>query len=86
MLACPMKFYFKGYTLIHTTILQLCGICPGQPGWAGTRRNIHPLHKCFYHYTLINLTNYSETGKGTPDHTGKQSHEEHTVPAKIVSK
>ena len=28
----------------HTTVLRLCGICPGQPGWAGTRRNIHPLH------------------------------------------
>jgi len=23
----------------HTTILWLCGFCPGQPGWAGTRRN-----------------------------------------------
>jgi len=27
----------------HTSVLRLCGICPGQPGWAGTRRNIHPL-------------------------------------------
>jgi len=27
----------------HTTVLRLCGICPGQPGWAGTRKNIHPL-------------------------------------------
>jgi len=27
----------------HTTVLRLCGICPGQPGWGGTRRNIHPL-------------------------------------------
>jgi len=26
-----------------TTILRLCGICPEQPGRAGTRRNIHPL-------------------------------------------
>jgi len=26
-----------------TTILRLSGLCPGQPGWAGTcRRNIHP--------------------------------------------
>jgi len=24
-------------------ILRLCGFCPGQSGWAGTRRNIHPL-------------------------------------------
>ena len=27
----------------HTTVLQLSGFCPGQPGWAATRRNIHPL-------------------------------------------
>jgi len=27
----------------HTTVLRLFGFCPGQPGWAGTRRNIHPL-------------------------------------------
>ena len=25
------------------TILPLSGLYPGQPGWAGTRRNIHPL-------------------------------------------
>jgi len=44
-------------THTHTTVLWLCGICPGQPGWAGTRRNIHPLHSswssiipiCFLH-------------------------------------
>ena len=28
------------YTHTHTTVLQHC---PGLPGWAGTRRNIHPL-------------------------------------------
>jgi len=27
----------------QTTILRLYGLCPGQTGWAGTRRNIHPL-------------------------------------------
>ena len=27
----------------HTTVLRLYGFCPGQPRWAGTRRNIHPL-------------------------------------------
>ena len=27
----------------HTTISQLSGFCPGQPGRAGPRRNIHPL-------------------------------------------
>jgi len=26
-----------------TTILRLSRLCPGQTGWAGTRRNIHPL-------------------------------------------
>jgi len=35
----------------HTTVLRLCGMCPGQPGWAGTRRNIHPL-------TLIVVINH----------------------------
>ena len=41
----------------NTTVLWLCENCPGQPGWAGTRRNIHPLHSswssiipiCFLH-------------------------------------
>jgi len=27
----------------HTNILRLSRLCPGQPGWVGTRRNIHPL-------------------------------------------
>jgi len=31
------------HTHTHTTVLQLSGFCLGQPGWAGTRRNIHPL-------------------------------------------
>jgi len=33
------------YTQTHThaTVLQLSGLCPGQPGWASSRRNIHPL-------------------------------------------
>jgi len=31
------------YTVRHTTVLWLSGFCPGQSGWAGTRRNIHPL-------------------------------------------
>ena len=30
-------------TITTTTILRLSGFCPGQPGWADTRRNIHPL-------------------------------------------
>jgi len=30
-------------TIQHTTILRLFGFCPGQAGWTGTRRNIHPL-------------------------------------------
>jgi len=24
----------------HTTVLRLYGFCPGQPGWADTRRNM----------------------------------------------
>ena len=31
------------HTHTHTHVLRLCGFCLGQPGWAGTRRNIHPL-------------------------------------------
>ena len=31
------------YIMTTTTILRLSGLCPGQPAWAGTRRNIHPL-------------------------------------------
>jgi len=31
------------HTHTHTTVLRLFGFCPEQPGWAGTRRNIHPL-------------------------------------------
>ena len=31
------------YIYTHTTILLLSGFCPGQPEWAGTSRNIHPL-------------------------------------------
>jgi len=38
-------------THTHTTVLRLFGFCPGQPGWAGTRRNIHPL-------TLIVVINH----------------------------
>jgi len=38
-------YHYAIYTSAHThtTILWLSGFCPGQPGWAGTRRNIHPL-------------------------------------------
>ena len=38
-------------THTHTTVLQLFGFCPGQPGWASTGRNIHPL-------TLIMVINH----------------------------
>jgi len=30
-------------THTNITILRLSALCPGQPGWASTRRNIHPL-------------------------------------------
>ena len=49
-------------TVIHTTVLRLCGICPGQPGWASTRRNIHPL-------TLIVVINQSINQPITRDRT-----------------
>ena len=42
---------YNQYSHTHTTVSRLCGICPGQPGWAGTRRNIHPL-------TLIVVINH----------------------------
>jgi len=42
--ACYMFTAHTHNTHTHTTVLRLCGNCPGQPGWAGTRRNIHPLH------------------------------------------
>ena len=38
-----LLYFLSAHTHTHTTVLQLCGICPRQPGWAGTRRNIHPL-------------------------------------------
>jgi len=31
------------HTHTHTTVLQLSEFSPGQPGWASTRINIHPL-------------------------------------------
>jgi len=34
--------HLQSYFHIHTTILQFCGLCPGQPRWAGTRRYILP--------------------------------------------
>jgi len=37
------RYYLLLQTNKQTTVLRLCGICPGQPGWSGTRRNIHPL-------------------------------------------
>jgi len=30
-------------THTHAQPFYGSGFCPGQPGWAGTRRNIHPL-------------------------------------------
>ena len=44
-IVCQLKCYrlFCCCTHTHATILRLCGFCPVQPGWDGTRRNIHPL-------------------------------------------
>jgi len=45
---CPNSTWLHGgwsrqkliCTHTHTTVLRLSGFCPGQPRWAGTRRNI----------------------------------------------
>jgi len=58
----------------HTTLLQLCGFCLGQPGWAGTRRNIHPLtlivvinHPiCFLHLLQSMASSSDTTGWNIP--------------------
>ena len=43
----PLASHHSGFltsnTYTHTTILCLYAFCPGQPVWAGPRRNIHPL-------------------------------------------
>jgi len=44
-------FLFDRPRHTHTTVLRLFGFCPRQPGWASTRRNIHPL-------TLIVVINH----------------------------
>ena len=36
-------FILLSSTNTHTTVLRLSQFWLGQPGWAGTRRNIHPL-------------------------------------------
>ena len=42
---CIYSPTMKIWTHTHnTTVLRLCGICPGKPGWAGTRRT-------FTHYS-----------------------------------
>jgi len=55
---CPsVTLVDHDHTRTYTAVLRLCGICPGQPGWTKTRRNIHPLHSswssiipiCFLH-------------------------------------
>jgi len=53
LLVCPFMLVFKvvwktgdncKHAHTHTQpFLWLYGFGPGQPGWAGTRRNIHPL-------------------------------------------
>jgi len=42
---CKASVPTDQYQIIHTYTqpLQLYGFCPGQPRWASTRRNIHPL-------------------------------------------
>jgi len=40
---CIMEYFIKT-TTTTTSILRLSGLCLGQPGWAGTKRNTHHLH------------------------------------------
>jgi len=42
-ICCYTNCFNWGERRTHTTVLRLFGFCPGQPGWAGTRRNMHPL-------------------------------------------
>jgi len=46
-------------THTHTTVLRLCRICLGQPGWAGTRRNIHPLLLLVMYDKLVQTYRFS---------------------------
>jgi len=52
--------------IFTTTILRLSEYCLGQPGWAGTRRNIHPL-------AGPSRTTVGPRENGVPLHTGKGS-------------
>ena len=71
MLVHSSEIRYAHYTKhTQTTILRLCGFCPGQPRWAGTRINIHPLtpivvFSCHItqKYKLHKKQNYSETMK-----------------------
>ena len=40
---CCSQYRQITHTHTHTQVLRLSGFCLGQPGWASTRRNIHPL-------------------------------------------
>ena len=43
LISMHTRTHARTHTHTHTTVLWLSGLCPGQPGSAGTRRNIHPL-------------------------------------------
>jgi len=43
LLCCNICQYILHYYYRTTAVLWLSGFCLGQSGWAGTRRNIHPL-------------------------------------------
>jgi len=49
ILVTAADFCYSYVTVIHThaQLFHGSGFCPGQPGWAGTRRNIHPLTSIF---------------------------------------
>jgi len=47
---CSMFIFYNlnifYYSVVTITILLLSGLCPGQLGWTGARRNIHSLTSC----------------------------------------
>ena len=53
---------------LFNTATHLMALYPGQPGWASSRRNIHPptLHPCGHHTTSLTKPSPSSTVHSTP--------------------
>jgi len=50
--------YFFVFSRTLTTILWLSWFCPRQPGWAGTRRNIHTHTHTHTHLSWLSIIPY----------------------------